>query len=51
MVDHTEIPRAEGIWADEAMARLSTEQKAALLYGAGPWQVRPPEPLRLHDLA
>ncbi|MFZ0049949.1 MAG: glycoside hydrolase family 3 protein [Streptosporangiaceae bacterium] len=51
MVDHTGDPqRAEGIWADEAMARLSTEQKAALLYGAGPWQVRPPEPLRLHDL-
>jgi beta-glucosidase len=50
VVDHTGDPqRAEDIWADEAMARLSTEQKAALLYGAGPWQVRPPEPLGLRD--
>jgi beta-glucosidase len=41
---------SQDAWVDEAMARLSTEQKAALLYGAGPWQVRLPEPLHLPDL-
>ena len=51
VADHTGDPQhAQDTWVDEAMARLSTEQKAALLYGADPWQVRSPEPLHLHDL-
>jgi beta-glucosidase len=51
VVDHTGDPQhAQEAWVEEAMARLSTKQKAALLYGAGPWQVRPPKPLHLHDL-
>jgi beta-glucosidase len=51
VADHTgDLRRTPDTWVDEAMARLSTEQKAALLYGAGPWQVCPPEPLHLHDL-
>ena len=51
MTDHAEALRpAPNTWVDEAMARLSAEQKAALLHGASPWQVRPPEPLHLRDL-
>src|SRR5580658_2963272 len=51
VADHTgDLRRTPDTWVDEAMARLSTEQKAALLHGAGPWQVCPPEPLHLHDL-
>jgi len=51
VADHTGDPQhAQDTWVDEAMARLSTEQKAALLYGADPWQVRSPGSLHLHDL-
>jgi beta-glucosidase len=51
VADYTgDLRRTPDTWVDGAMARLSTEQKAALLHGAGPWQVCPPEPLHLHDL-
>jgi beta-glucosidase len=51
VIDYTGDPqRAQDTWVDEAMARLGTEQKATLLYGAGPWEVRPPESLHLDDL-
>jgi beta-glucosidase len=51
VVDYAGDPqRIQETWVAEAMARLTTKQKSELLYGAGPWQVRPPEPLRLDDL-
>ncbi len=51
MMDNTgDPPSAQDAWVAQAMERLGIEQKATLLSGAGPWQVRPPHSHGLDDL-